>query len=768
MATARSTKRARSHGAPSTTTLPDDALLEIFARLPAKSVGRLRCVSRSWAATLKSAPFVDLHLREANRRRQPTPRLFFTTAHPDSRWQLDEVLTKPCHGLVLIHRLPHHGHFVCNPSTGALLPLPDSHRCQRRNGESYGLGYSPATKEHKVVRLFSSFHSTPCCEVLSLDVSAHWRAVARQCPPSRAAVRDDPAVLCDGYLHFLHVRRKHGGSILTFDVGDETFGSLSTPPSVQDDDGPPELTVLGGRLCLCVFHECRPPTRSDADPYCIWWLACRESEQWEKLYRVLHPQTLRPELDLLRVHWVYPLETYLASNGQKKIMFATEEGVLAFDLDGSGVPVPEVLVSPMELVSARDDDEEATITRGTVGLLEESLVPVGRTSEEVIFSSPWRKAWSDVLKWMPAQAVAALTCVCREWRAVAETDRFVRTHALHANLKWSPRVMVVQAQPYTHVLDFYPLELCESLQVRYDVADMAPPFLFDHHVWRTVCSTPCHGLVLVSYTRQAGSGPGVVDFICNPSMEYSRLIRTDTLDDDDDDDSPRHSAAATMGLGYDSRTNKHVLAHLVVVRPDKSRRHHRPVKVRCHVQLVGATTWIPISPPPRPPAVDMQPVYADGKLYWMVEDADDNGSRGELLALDVGAREFEVLPGPPCGRGRITSIVELQGNVCVLCSDTSANAIDVWKRLEYGSWSAWPCRIELGEFRRMYPSEETTLLAVDPRDGRVLLSTGRALGYYDPEARAVQTVYCVGEHLQDMKFAPTLCHESLIRPRTYY
>ncbi|XP_040252134.1 F-box protein DOR-like [Aegilops tauschii subsp. strangulata] len=155
-ATARSTKRPRSHGAPSTTTLPDDALVEIFARLPAKSVGRLRCVSRSWAATLKSAPFVDLHLREASRRQQPTPELFFTTAHPDNRWQHDEVLTKPCHGLVLIRGLPYHRHFVCNPSTGTLLPLPDSHNCRRRNGESYGLGYNPATKEHKVVRLFSS------------------------------------------------------------------------------------------------------------------------------------------------------------------------------------------------------------------------------------------------------------------------------------------------------------------------------------------------------------------------------------------------------------------------------------------------------------------------------------------------------------------------------------------------------------------------------------------------------------------------------------
>jgi hypothetical protein len=67
--------------------LGEDMMAEIFARLPAKTVARWRCLSRSYAATLTSASFADLHFRRANhsqRQRQQRagtpPKLFFTTA----------------------------------------------------------------------------------------------------------------------------------------------------------------------------------------------------------------------------------------------------------------------------------------------------------------------------------------------------------------------------------------------------------------------------------------------------------------------------------------------------------------------------------------------------------------------------------------------------------------------------------------------------------------------------------------------------------------
>jgi F-box interacting protein len=380
-----------------------------------------------------------------------------------------------------------------------------------------------------------------------------------------------------------------------------------------------------------------------------------------------------------------------------------------------------------------------------VGLLEESLVPVGRKSEEIVYSSPWRKAWSDVLKWLPTRSVVASIRVCKEWRAVINNARFAETHALHANLGKSHRIQLVDAYPLFDV-SYHPLEFCERVE------DKMMPFLFDRAISSVVCSKPCNGLILVSYIRYTSDTEGSCShFLCNPSREYYSRIYPDQVDADDSS-----LSIARVGLAYDPRRNKHVLVRLVCY--DKGSRDYQP---ECYIKLTDTTSWISISPPPRP-VNDLRPAYAHGKLYWMV-DSQLGTKSSELLALDVGTREFEVLRGPPCRRDRITSIVELQGNICILCSDRGANAIDVWT-LEGGLWTMG-YRIDLRESQQMYSSDETTLLAVDPEDGRILLSTGKALGYYDPETRALETIYRLGEHLQDMEFAPALCQESLLRPR---
>lgn len=42
--------------------LPEDLLIEIFSRLPTKSVGRCRCLSRLWRSRLSNSQFINLHL----------------------------------------------------------------------------------------------------------------------------------------------------------------------------------------------------------------------------------------------------------------------------------------------------------------------------------------------------------------------------------------------------------------------------------------------------------------------------------------------------------------------------------------------------------------------------------------------------------------------------------------------------------------------------------------------------------------------------------
>ena len=78
-------------------------------------------------------------------------------------------------------------------------------------------------------------------------------------------------------------------------------------------------------------------------------------------------------------------------------------------------------------------------------------------------------------------------------------------------------------------------------------------------------------------------------------------------------------------------------------------------------------------------------------------------------------------------------------------------------------WSIRHC-IELAGFFPEYSSEETTPLAINPKDGRILLSTGRSLGYYGADTVELETIYRLGSNIQGKKFVPVLVMDSLVRP----
>ena len=144
--------------------LADHLVEEILARLPAKQVFRLRCLSRAWAATLSSAGFEDLHLRAANLHGGPrilcmmeeaeeerlkvlpssldgpggapfldAPRIITGYCHPQLITpDMEEVpdyrrgphlTTQQCRGLVILELDPWL-FLVCNPSTGQIATLP--------------------------------------------------------------------------------------------------------------------------------------------------------------------------------------------------------------------------------------------------------------------------------------------------------------------------------------------------------------------------------------------------------------------------------------------------------------------------------------------------------------------------------------------------------------------------------------------------------------------------------------------------------------------
>lgn len=610
--------------------LPDDVFFSILSYLPAKPVARFRSVSHSWCDMLSSAPFVQLHLRRANRPGQL--KVFFHTGLPVDNdlpdkhfyytWQQDggpakklmrhgfsggfSRITKPLHGLVLLFLFHSYGRgfFVLNPCTNALLTLPDTKYPLKNNRHlgtnlsgkyrspgymywSYGLGYCSATGEYKVVRLFSLPYDPEAaatfCEVFVLDAPVYWRPTAQQ-PPAPAdhnvkVMVTDPPVFLNGLFYFLC---RDGLDVITLDVGDETFGSPPPLPVANmalDRNSKLTLTELDG--CLCSYYREACSMRS----YVLWLLrdGDHEAARWEQLCRVDTEAWPDPP-------WSIAPLTMLdgSGDGEKKIIFKTDKCVvLGVDLNGSGTSAtpPEILLNPEDAVAtAAETHLSPETTTATcrfrseyppeLSLFEESLVPLGRTLEEIVFSSPATRAWSEVLKLLPARTVSDLSLVCREWRAMVTTNRFIRSHAVHSNLiATHPRIKLVVDTPRDY-LDASGFADLDDLIISGNRPRMCTSTSF-------ICSPPCHGLNLGTFRR--------TNYLFNPCTGYQVELCPPDYDYDD------RVFDGVMALGYDAATGAHLAVHL-----DCWNFETRAYELRCRTQLVGGhEVWKPAESPPR-------------------------------------------------------------------------------------------------------------------------------------------------------------------------
>jgi hypothetical protein len=94
-------------------------------------------------------------------------------------------------------------------------------------------------------------------------------------------------------------------------------------------------------------------------------------------------------------------------------------------------------------------------------------------------------------------------------------------------------------------------------------------------------------------------------------------------------------------------------------------------------------------------------------------------------------------------------VVELEGTLCVVLADFVAEELDIWK-LEHDRWDrAYKVYLDgwLGYRCNSLGVNVVTLLAVDPKDGRILLNAGMKLGLYDPVRRTIENLYDLDEVL---------------------
>ncbi|CAM0951487.1 unnamed protein product [Alopecurus aequalis] len=397
---------------------------EILTRLPIAAAVRCQAVCRDWHAALTSEPFVSAHAARAAAAQHPEI-VFFSPTGPGTATSfyacslpLDggapvttarELLTvgdlagerlvlsgnRPCRGLTLFFDVRLSEYYVFNLSTGEHVALPPcepaeeiDHRLPRikqrfpLEHSSTGLGFDPATGQHKVVRLFRNTFGRQKCEVCSPTASGVWRwrpCAGGDAPPGFACYIDGmPPVAIDGCLYWLlHTRSfiddsardpPHDAPILSLSVGAERFGWVSTPPCLSVRIR--HLTNLEGSLCAIVHDRL-------VDDVLLLLTWSRNSPSWSVRYRVevgSLPRPIRDELSGERE--IVPLCSVIGADGKKKLLLATSRHKVYAYHTVSG-DAEEVFSMPDYVHVPRRNSEARLFIN--IGLHEERIAGVGRT-----------------------------------------------------------------------------------------------------------------------------------------------------------------------------------------------------------------------------------------------------------------------------------------------------------------------------------------------------------------------------------------------------
>ncbi|KAL2459247.1 F-box/kelch-repeat protein [Forsythia ovata] len=258
--------------------IPQEIMVDILSRLPAKSLGQFRCVSKPWRFLLSDTQFISTHLNRHCHTEEslilisPNHSLHtITDINGDDhvsrklmfQQQLSDTWTEvvgSCNGLVLLVN-EEDDKFLLNPTTLNQVEVPDSPLALMKPGSfsMHGLGYNASSDDYKIVTL--SYYDTdneyePDCADTFVDLYSVKTGVWKRLEPSPYdhAVPDlSPGAFVNGSIHWLasSTERGYPSVIAAFDLVDEKFKEIPAPSSL-DEKGFVfnKLVVLSGRLCM--------------------------------------------------------------------------------------------------------------------------------------------------------------------------------------------------------------------------------------------------------------------------------------------------------------------------------------------------------------------------------------------------------------------------------------------------------------------------------------------------------------------------------------
>lgn len=537
-------------------------------------------------------------------------------------------------------------------------------------------------------------------------------------------------MFADGYLNWLihpdFLVRRPRAAIISFSITDESFRWIHSPLFMVSGVHLVELTG-----CLCMVRDLR-----NVSPNCsvleIWKLNDYCTGGWSLKHRIdLLQHAARDLIDLEIIRVIGSVD--ICGSTKKVVIATSKHKVIAYD---PMLETLETILSIRETYSSYQTEQSAL----RVSLFKESLVPVHQTNEEMALSTPLAEATREILLRLPGDCTVQSKLVCKQWLRLIENESFMHYYYSHNNRDRSPKIMLVGKGTGGLGFSFVPLNKLKQHTPNHDTwLDM-----------KVVCSKPCHGMNLISTERK--------DYLYNPCTGYRFVYLTRgqfthmPCNNPGNGYMPQDHAFVVgnknVGLGFNLLMQEHVIVNFSYQRKDfKSRQYSLTCTVTtCGIGCVQSHLY------PLLPVNDMPPTYIKGLLYWMSEPRLGQSYERAIVSFDIAANSFGVISCPSCivtWNNRCPSlafVVELEGSLCAVLANPIAEELDVWK-LENGEWSI-AYKVNLKGWSGYSLSADVVMpLAVDPKDGRILLNTGKKLGIYDPRRHSIESLYDLDEML---------------------
>ncbi|XP_009631792.1 putative F-box protein At3g16210 [Nicotiana tomentosiformis] len=244
--------------------LPEDIIMEIFSRLPVKSLLKLKSVCKYWYILIQTPIFITKHFCHKTNHAIPFIHLYFldkkqlslsTNEYPlfqdlyiHKSTSLKPVIG-PLNGLFFVYNLDMNEMAIWNPATkeikNIIIPSPSFYPYFRSYAHHFGFGIDPLSKDYKVVWIRDYWKEETFTRSKSAVVSVYtlstdsWKHFEDNTFWSSHIVMSYFGTYLDGFYywkminseqqHTQCINGRQNCEILAFDLTNEVFQVIQTP-----------------------------------------------------------------------------------------------------------------------------------------------------------------------------------------------------------------------------------------------------------------------------------------------------------------------------------------------------------------------------------------------------------------------------------------------------------------------------------------------------------------------------------------------------------